>query len=80
MRFESLIAQCQGPEDFERQLPYLRMLNAKVNYAKARERVSLKFVEFIKQGIAQVSTPDDFAAFKSFFEAFMGYYKVYSPK
>ncbi len=68
------------PEDFERQLPYIRMLNAKAHYAKAREHVSDRFVVMIESCLKQVETSDDLEAFKSFFEAFMGYYRYYHPK
>lgn len=80
LRVESKIAIGQSDEDFERELPYLRMLNAKVNYAKARGLVSPKFVEFLKAGIGQVRSRDDFEAFKSFFEAFMGFSRGLQPE
>lgn len=67
-------------EEFDRQLPYIRMLNAKTHYAKARKHVSESFVGMIERCVKEVQTPEDLEAFKSFFEAFMGYYRGYHPK
>lgn len=64
----------------EEVLPYLKMLNAKAAYAKARKHVTDKFVDFIKESIANVKDKESFYVFTTFFEAFMGYYRSYAPK
>lgn len=79
LRFDAMVAGAPADE-FERQLPYIRMLQAKVSYAEARDLVSPLVVEMIRKGVGSVESPADFKAFKLFFEAFMGYYKVHSPR
>ena len=80
LRFDSLLKGNEADNAFEKHLPYIKMLNAKVAYAKGREHVSEKFVEMIKGCVSHVETRDDFDAFKSFFEAFIGYYRFLHPK
>lgn len=65
------------PEDFEIVLPYINMLIAKAAYADGRKLVSKEFVDFLKEGVAQVQAPEDFDVFANFFESFMGFYKKY---
>lgn len=79
LRFDSLIKSNEDSNAFEKYLPYIKMLNAKVSYAKGREHVTKKFVDMIKECVVSVESRDDFDAFKSFFEAFMGYYKFLNP-
>lgn len=67
------------PEDFDKLLPYLKMLNAKAAYAKGRELISDGFKNFISKSLSQITEKDDFDVFASLFEAFMGYYKLYRP-
>jgi CRISPR-associated protein Csm2 len=66
-RFETLI------------LPRLHMLIAKAAYAKGRELVSDNFVNLIKTGVNQSTEPKDLKVFADFFEAFMGFYRLYGP-
>lgn len=80
LRFDALLKGNDDSNAFEKYLPYIKMLNAKVSYAKGREHVSGRFMEMIKSCISHVETKDDFDAFKSFFEAFMGYYRYLHPK
>lgn len=69
-----------NPQDFNNLLPYIKMLNAKVSYAIARDLVSEGFKDFITDSINQIKDPNDFEVFTSFFEAFMGFYKFYDEK
>jgi CRISPR-associated protein Csm2 len=78
LKFDSIIKS--KPDDFEKLLPYLKMLNAKAAYALGRKLVSKKFKDFIFASSAQINTKEDFDAFKNFFEAFMGFYKYYDEK
>lgn len=80
LRFDSLLKGNAAESAFEKHLPYIKMLNAKVSYAKAREHVSEKFAQMIKSCVKNVETKSDFEAFKSFFEAFMGYYQYLHQK
>lgn len=67
------------PDDFEKMLPYIKMLNAKIAYAEGRELISKNFKNFISEALNQIKDKDDFDVFVSFFEAFMGYYRLYGP-
>ena len=67
-------------EPWENVLPFVHMVTAKAAYAKGRSLVSDDFLEFIKNGIDQIDTPKDLAVFTSFFESFLGFYKMHRPK
>jgi len=67
-------------EEFDRSLPYLKMLNAKVAYAKARDLISPEFKDFIGISLKQLNDLDDFKVFHTLFEAFMGYYKFFDKE
>lgn len=71
------ISEDKQLEEFTQILPYLKMLNAKVAYAHARELVTDDFKTFINDSLKQVKELDDFWVFSGFFEAFMGYYKYF---
>lgn len=78
LRFDSLIKA--NPAEFETLLPYLRMLNAKAAYAMGRDLVTKGFKDFISESLNQIQHKEDFDAFVSLFESFMGYYKFYDVK
>ena len=71
-------------------LPFIRMMNAKVAYAKGRNQkedkrdrtglVDKNFVDLFSPCIKQVNSYKTLRNFKLFFEAFMGFYKVERPK
>ncbi|HDP26013.1 MAG TPA: type III-A CRISPR-associated protein Csm2 [Deltaproteobacteria bacterium] len=65
------------PKSWDVVLPYVNMVVAKAAYATGRGYVSKEFMEFIKGSIDQVRTHEDLDVFANFFEAFMGFYKVY---
>jgi CRISPR-associated protein Csm2 len=67
-------------EQFKAQLPLIHMLIAKVAYAGARGNVSPDFEKLIRDCISQVTDKTTLKHCKLFFEAFMGFYKVYGPK
>jgi CRISPR-associated protein Csm2 len=60
-------------------LPFIRMLNAKAAYAKGRRHVDDNFVSFIACCVAQVDDYTSLRNFKTFFEAFLGFYKQERP-
>lgn len=56
--------------------PYIKMLNAKVAYAKAREHVDECFEKLFAHVIRQIADPVTLKQAKLFMEAFMGFYKA----
>ena len=61
--------------EFNKILPYVKMLHAKSAYSFERGLVSKEFKEFISTIVNNVNSNDDFEVMVSFFEAFMGFYK-----
>lgn len=59
--------------------PLVHMLVAKAAYANGRELVSDGFVTFIRNSIDQIKAPRDLTIFATFFEAFMGFYRLHGP-
>lgn len=60
--------------------PYIRMLKAKVAYAKGRDHVDENFVALINRVVDQANTAGKLRQAKLFMEAFMAFYKLYRPK
>jgi CRISPR-associated protein Csm2 len=60
--------------------PLIKMLNAKVAYARGREHVDENFEKLLRHLIGQVQDPATLAQAKLFMEAFMGFYKAYNPR
>jgi len=80
LRFDSILKSFpeeKRNEEFKKILPYLNMLNSKAAYAEARNLVSNNFKDFIKSGLSNINTKEDFDVFVGLFEAFMGFYKYY---
>ncbi|MBM4200553.1 MAG: type III-A CRISPR-associated protein Csm2 [Gammaproteobacteria bacterium] len=70
----------QKPEDFPAFLPLIKMLKAKVAYAKSRGHVDGDYETLVRHCIDQVDSPIKLNQCKTFFEAFMGFYKATRPK
>ncbi|MEA3411109.1 MAG: type III-A CRISPR-associated protein Csm2 [Pseudomonadota bacterium] len=69
------------PDRFDDYLPFIRMLNAKVAYAKGRNNlVDENYVEMMNHCLRQVDSDRTMRVFKLFMEAFMGFYKLERPK
>jgi len=66
-------------EEWENILPMVHMLTAKAAYAQGRELISSNFMKFIRGSVEQVNEPEDLDLFANFFEAFMGFYRLYGP-
>lgn len=64
------------PQKFGEFLPFIRMLNAKAAYAKGRELVDANYEALMNHCLKEVSSAETLHRCKTFFEAFMGYYKV----
>jgi len=73
------VAQAK-PDQWDNVLPQLHMLTAKAAYAKGRELISDGFLDFIKKSVEQIEGKQDLRVFASFFEAFMGFYRMYGPR
>jgi CRISPR-associated protein Csm2 len=56
--------------------PFIKMLCAKVTYAKGREHVSDGFEKLFSHVIRAINNPDTLKQAKLFIEAFMGFYKA----
>ncbi|MBF0497393.1 MAG: type III-A CRISPR-associated protein Csm2 [Deltaproteobacteria bacterium] len=67
------------PGNWDNIMPYVQMVTAKAAYARGRELISDSFLKFIKTSINQVENMDDLRVFNDFFEAFMGFYRLYGP-
>ena len=67
------------PKEWDNILPLVHMLTAKAAYAKGRRLVSDNFLSFIRASINQISGKEDLQLFANFFEAFMGFYRMYCP-
>lgn len=65
----------QQPEKFAEFLPFIRMLNAKAAYAEGRKLVDRTFVELLAETLKQVNNMATLTTCKTFWEAFMGFYK-----
>lgn len=71
-------------DNFIKLLPFIKMMNAKVAYARGRELVDDKFVAWFSACMDQIREPnkDGLAAFRNFrthFEAFLGFFKQARP-
>jgi CRISPR-associated protein Csm2 len=62
-------------ETFADILPFVKMLNSKVNYAKERKVASAEFVEMIAACVNKIETEEQLKTFKLFFEAVIGFSK-----
>ena len=60
--------------------PFIKMMNAKVAYAKGRDHVDVCFEQMFSHLIRQIDSPDTLKHAKLFMEAFMGFYKVHEEK
>jgi CRISPR-associated protein Csm2 len=56
--------------------PFIKMLNAKVAYARGRDHVDTCFEKLFSHVIRQIADPETLKHAKLFMEAFMGFYKA----
>ena len=81
MRIDGLIRtfpEAQQQSEFEKLLPYLKMLNAKAAYSQGRQLITSDFVLFLKESLTQVTDIDSFKVFTALFEAFIGYFVYFN--
>ena len=60
--------------------PFIKMLKAKVVYAKGREHVDETFVALFSHCIGRIGSPESLKHCQLFMEAFMGYYRALDEK
>lgn len=85
-RFEQILALQEN--QWEKQLPYIKMIKSKVAYSVARaakqkseEKGVYKNLEaFISSGIDLIKTQEDYHIFVNLFEAAYGFYYELAPK
>lgn len=75
-KIENTLNENSKDLEFKRQLPYIKMLKAKVAYAKSRDNVNQEFVDFIEKYIDEVNEKEDFFVLCDFFEAIIAYSKA----
>lgn len=76
----NMLSKTRPEGEWENILPLVHMLTAKAAYAKGRNLISENFMFFIRDSVDQVKRPEDLNVFSNFFEAFMGFYRMYGPK
>ncbi len=64
-------------ERYQKYQPLIRMLIAKVAYAKGRKHVDANYEKMLRYIVAQIKDPETLEQAKLFLEAFSGFYKVY---
>ena len=62
-------------KEFDEVLPFVKMINSKVEYAYSRELVSKSFRKMMITSIEQINDEKKLENFKLFFEAVIGFYK-----
>jgi len=72
--------QALREERYKELAPFIKMLCAKVTYAKGREHVSVDFEKLFTHVIRAINSPDTLKQAKLFIEAFMGFYKAEEKK
>ena len=60
---------------FDDVLPFIKMINSKVEYAYSRELVNKSFRKMMTTSIEQIEDETKLENFKLFFEAVIGFYK-----
>ena len=62
-------------KEFDEVLPFIKMINSKVEYAYNRELISKSFRKMMITSIEQIENEKKLENFKLFFEAVIGFYK-----
>lgn len=74
------LAQADKLAKFNELEPFIKMLKAKVAYAKGRKHIDDKFMAVFNQTIDEIKCPQTLKEAKLFMEAVMGYCKYYEEK
>ena len=70
----------QPDAQYAKLAPFIKMMNAKVAYAKGRMHVDDEFSTIFTHCISEVKSAESLNHCKLFIEAFMGFYKEKRPK
>jgi len=66
--------KAQGNNKFDIEvLPFVKLLNSKVQYSKSRRHCGERFEKMMDKSIKKVNTPKELQNFKYFLEAIIGY-------
>ena len=66
--------KAQGNENFDVEvLPFVKLLNSKVQYSKSRRNCGDRFVTMMEKSIKEVKSAPELKNFKYFLEAIIGY-------
>ena len=66
--------KAQGNENFDVEvLPFVKLLNSKVQYSKSRRNCGERFEDMMDKSIKAVNSPEELKNFKYFLEAIIGY-------
>jgi CRISPR-associated protein Csm2 len=57
--------------------PFIKMMRAKVAYAKGREHIDETFDKLFSRCVEKIDAPESLKRCKLFMEAFMGFYRQY---
>jgi CRISPR-associated protein Csm2 len=84
-RFDQLLQA--GPEQWEKQLPYIKMVKSKIRYTVARAtknksnlaKYYKNLADFIANGVDQIENRQDYEVFLALFEAVYGFYYENAP-
>jgi CRISPR type III-A-associated protein Csm2 len=77
LELEEKVINVEDNEFKTKVLPFIKMLNSKVIYAKNKQQgaVNEAFVIFMREAIAQIDNKESFANFRFLFEAIIGFYE-----
>ena len=75
LTIKNKIDYSKDPElEFQKELPYIKMIAAKANYACQREHITMFLNEFIKHNVLNlINTKDDYYVFCTLFESIIAY-------
>lgn len=79
-RVQAELTPAERERKYTELAPYIKMLNAKVAYAKGRKHVDDTFAAIYGRCIKEIRDVETLKHGKLFIEAFMGFYKAESPE
>jgi CRISPR type III-A-associated protein Csm2 len=79
-QFLVLNAKINNPDDFYRQLPYIKMIKARAKYSKGRGHIKNYFETFLLKCVDAINNLQDFKIICNFFEAVVGYATYYEEE
>lgn len=78
---KAIEARSKGDSDFDSLRPLIKLLKSKTAYARGRKKVPQGFYDLIDKCVAKAQeNEDEFRGFVMFFEALVGFHRMYKPK